>query len=110
MTLNNCISELARRKFECVEYNYDHSRSQMSKDVSKLSDKERFEMNRRRRLMNEEESKQKEKEAKSSQNGKCSECKEELIPPLKVYICQDGHLHREGQGKHKNKKVNKKKI
>ena len=39
----------------------------MSKDVSKLSDKERFEMNRRRRLMNEEESKQKEKEAKSSQ-------------------------------------------
>ena len=57
--------------------------------------------------MKEKESKQKEEEAKSSQNGKCSECKEELIPPLKVYICQEGHLHREGQGKHRNKNVKK---
>ena len=96
---------MARRKLECVEYNYDYSRGQISKDVSKLSDKERFEKNRRRRLLKEKESKQKEEEAKSSKNVKCSECKEELIPPLKVYICQEGHLHREGQGKNRNKKI-----
>ena len=99
------VLELARRKLECYEYNYDQNRSQPVKDVSKLSDKERFEKNRRRRLLKEQEDKKKEEEAKCPIQT-CDVCKEELSLPLKVYICQDGHIHREAQGRNKNKKVN----
>ena len=98
-------SELARRKLQWVEYEFDYRRSQSSKDFNKLSDKERFEKNRRRRLLKEQESKQNEEETKSSTNFKCSQCKVYLIPPLKVYICQEGHLHREEQWKNHNIKV-----
>merc|ERR1711892_360641 len=98
------VNELARRKLQWVEYEFDYRRSQSSKDFNKLSDKERFEKNRRRRLLKEQESKLKEEDAKSSKSSRCSQCNEELILPLKVYICQEGHLHREGQGKNPNKK------
>eukprot|EP00092_Neocalanus_flemingeri_P003506 GFUD01003760.1.p1 GENE.GFUD01003760.1~~GFUD01003760.1.p1 ORF type:complete len:138 (+),score=35.87 GFUD01003760.1:224-637(+) len=104
-TLGISVYELARRKLQWVEYEFDYGRNQSSNNFNKLSDKERFEKNRRRRLLKEQESKMKEEDAKSSKNPKCSLCKEDLIPPLKVYICQEGHLHREGQGRKPNKKI-----
>merc|ERR1740124_1283700 len=103
-TMGLSVYELARRKLECYEYNYDQNRTQPVKDVSKLSDKERFEKNRRRRLLKEQEDKKKEEEAKCPILRTCAVCKEELSLPLKVYICQDGHIHREAQGRNKNKK------
>ena len=106
MTIFSSFLELARRKLECLEYQYDTHKIQTGKDVSKLSDKERFEKNRRRRLMKEQQARQKEEQSRSQQlPAICSLCKEDLIPPLKVYICQEGHFHRERIGIKQNKKV-----
>eukprot|EP00092_Neocalanus_flemingeri_P052200 GFUD01060939.1.p1 GENE.GFUD01060939.1~~GFUD01060939.1.p1 ORF type:complete len:112 (+),score=30.61 GFUD01060939.1:177-512(+) len=65
-TLGITVYELARRKLQWVEYEFDYGRNQSSNNFNKLSDKERFEKNRRRRLLKEQESKMKEEDAKSS--------------------------------------------
>ena len=92
---------------ECMEYNYENNRSKAGKEVSKLSDKERFERNRRRRLMKEQEDRQKKEKTKCQKSPHtCLLCQRELVLPVRVYICQEGHLHREGLGGEEAKKVN----
>ena len=70
---------------------------------------DRLEKNRRRRLKKEKEQnnpKPTERNINSQDGGsKCDRCKDELIPPIKVYICQEGHLHKEGQPRQNKFKV-----
>ena len=63
-------------------------------------DKERYDKNRKRRLMKDKN--EKEKKAGGNQTAKledkCWKCQQEIPPPYHLYVCQNGHLHKERQG------------
>ena len=48
------------------------------------------------------EKNEKEKKAEENQTtkleDKCRKCQQDISPPFHVYICQNGHLHKERQG------------
>ena len=63
---------------------------------------ERFHKNRVRRLLKEQEEKQKKDVHEKKKNdislqsdSKCSKCHQELLPPYQLYVCHKNHLHKE---------------
>ena len=93
-------AELARLKVEYHNYETAKRNSKQLASNDSTFDKERYDRNRKRRLMKEKN--EKEKKAEENQTtkleDKCRKCQQDISPPLHVYICQNGHLHKERQG------------
>ena len=92
---------MARRKLE-----YHNWRNERNKEgdvkVSNGFNMERFNKNRVRRLLKEQEEIQKKdvhenktKDSNSKSDSKCSKCHQELLPPYQLYVCHKNHLHKE---------------
>ena len=48
--------------------------------------------------MKEKNEKEKNAAEKPKLEDKCRKCQQDISPPYDVYICQNGHLHKERQG------------
>ena len=90
-----------------MEYhNYETSRrnsKQLAFNDSSF-DKERYDKNRKRRLMKDKNEKEKQAGAGVNQTtkpeDKCWKCQQDIPPPYHVYVCQNGHLHKEREELH----------
>merc|ERR1711942_615586 len=76
------VSELARLKAEYHNYETARRNSKQLASNDSSFDKERYDKNRKRRLMKDKNSK----------------CQQNILPPYQVYVCQNGHLHKERVG------------
>lgn len=92
------VHELARRKLDCLQYEFS---SNGLREDTKTSDYERLEKNRKRRLLKEHSS---EKNNSAIIGQYCKKCRKELLLPIKAYVCLDGHFHTESQVTKYNKK------
>ena len=94
------VSELARLKLEYHNYETARRNSKQLASNDFSFDKERYDKNRKRRLMKEKNEKEKKEEENQTTKleDKCRKCQQDISPPFHVYICQNGHLHKERQG------------
>ena len=91
---------MARLKAEYHNYETARRNSKQLASNDSSFDKERYDKNRKRRLMKDKN--EKEKKADGNQTtkleDKCSKCQQNILPPYQVYVCQNGHLHKERVG------------
>jgi len=95
------VDEMARRKLEYHNWRTERDRDNNEKHLNNIN-MERFHKNRIRRILKEQEEKQKKDvhEKKKNDNSlqsdsKCSKCHQELLPPYQLYVCHKNHLHKE---------------
>ena len=91
-------AELARLKAEYHNYETAKRNSKQLASNDSTFDKERYDRNRKRRLMKEKNEKEKNAEENPKLEDKCRKCQQDISPPYHVYICQNGHLHKERLG------------
>ena len=94
------VSELARLKLEYHNFETARRNSKQLASNDFSFDKERYDKNRKRRLMKDKN--EKEKKGGGNQTtkleDKCSKCQQEISHPYHVYVCQNGHFHKERAG------------
>ena len=100
---------MARRKLEYHNWRTERDRDNNEKHLNNIN-MERFHKNRVRRLLKEQEEKQKKDVHEKKENdislqsdSKCSKCHQELLPPYQLYVCHKNHLHKERGSTSQNK-------
>ena len=100
---------MARRKLEYHNWRTERDRENNEKHLNNIN-MERFHKNRVRRILKEQEEKQKKDVHEKKKNdislqsdSKCSKCHQELLPPYQLYVCHKNHLHKERGSTSQNK-------
>ena len=99
------VSEMARRKMEYHIWEHERHKHGTNSTSRDLSNYERFQMNRKRRLMKEQaqlstqtsnkDDSKKEDASADVGDDKCRKCFQEILPPYHLYLCHKNHLHKE---------------
>ena len=100
---------MVRRKLEYHNWRTERDRDNNGKHLNNIN-MERFHKNRVRRLLKEQEEKQKKDvhekkkyDISLQSDSKCSKCHQELLPPYQLYVCHKNHLHKERGSTSQNK-------